>query len=103
MTKREFIRKVAENSGWSIAKTDEIVGVVFDTITNELAAGECIKIPGFGIFDTIERHSRKGRNPHTGEEMIVPAVKSPKFKPGRALKRSVADGHGDQEQATGVF
>jgi DNA-binding protein HU-beta len=44
---------------------------------------------GFGSFKVIKRKARKGRNPLTGEEIMIKATKAPKFTPGKALKDAV--------------
>jgi len=44
---------------------------------------------GFGTFRISKRKARKGRNPHTGKEIEIPAKKVPKFTPGKILKNAV--------------
>ena len=44
---------------------------------------------GFGTFKVVKRKARKGRNPHTGEEIQIKATNVPKFTPGKALKDAV--------------
>ena len=44
---------------------------------------------GFGNFEVSERPAREGRNPRTGETMTIAASKTPKFKPGKALKDEI--------------
>ncbi len=48
-----------------------------------------ITLVGFGTFSVTKRKARKGRNPKTGEEIKIPATKSPKFTPGKALKEAI--------------
>jgi DNA-binding protein HU-beta len=52
--------------------------------------GEEVVIANFGSFKVKERAERKGRNPKTGEEIIIPAKKVVSFSPGKNLKESVA-------------
>ena len=54
-----------------------------------LARNEEVSISGFGSFKVVERAGREGRNPRTGEPMKIAARRSPTFKPGTQLKRSV--------------
>ena len=56
----------------------------------QLAAGEKVQVTGFGIFEVKEREARVGRNPLTGEAIQIAASRTPAFKPGKALKDSVA-------------
>jgi len=65
--------------------------VIFDTIAETIASGEDVKIAGFGTFTTTERSEREGRNPATGESMVIPATKVPKFKASSALKTMVKE------------
>jgi DNA-binding protein HU-beta len=48
-----------------------------------------VTISGFGSFKVVERSARQGRNPQTGEPITIDARKSPVFRPGTQLKRSV--------------
>ena len=45
---------------------------------------------GLGTFKVSKRNERKGRNPQTGKDIVVPASMVPKFTPARALKEAVA-------------
>jgi len=44
---------------------------------------------GFGSFEVKERAARTGKNPATGEQIEIPASKSPAFKPGKAFKDAI--------------
>lgn len=48
-----------------------------------------VSFTGFGSFKVVERSERKGRNPRTGEECLIPASRVVKFTPGKALKEAV--------------
>ncbi|MGD8663051.1 MAG: HU family DNA-binding protein, partial [Desulfobacterales bacterium] len=67
----------------------EVVDCVFSSITQSLKKGEDVSLVGFGSFKVIKRKARKGRNPLTGEEIMIKATKAPKFTPGKALKDAV--------------
>ena len=85
--KAELIEKVA--AATELTKKDATVAVdaVFNAIQEALASGEKVQLIGFGNFEVRSRAERKGRNPQTGEEIIIPASKVPAFKPGKALDR----------------
>lgn len=51
-----------------------------------LSQGDKLTLLGFGTFEARERAARTGRNPQTGEEMMIPAAKVPAFKAGQGLK-----------------
>ena len=63
--------------------------MTFDTITEELVKQEKIMIPGFGGFSSKVRSERKGRNPSTGKEMVIPKAIVASFKPAAQLKESI--------------
>ena len=56
------------------------------TISDTLKSGDKVQLVGFGSFEVRERSAHKGRNPQTGEEIEIPAGKTPAFKAGKALK-----------------
>ena len=87
--KQDLIAKVAETAELSKKQAALVVNTVFDTISESLANGEKVQIIGFGSFDVRERAERKGRNPQTGAELVIPASKVPGFKAGKALKETV--------------
>ena len=60
-----------------------------ESIKEELGNGGKVTLVGFGNFEVAERAARKGRNPQTSEEILIPASKAPKFKAGKALKDAV--------------
>ena len=87
--KQDLIAKVAETAELSKKQAALVVNTVFDTISESLSNGEKVQIIGFGSFDVRERAERKGRNPQTGVELVIPASKVPGFKAGKALKEVV--------------
>lgn len=60
-----------------------------DVVSDELAKGEKIQVVGFGTFEVVERKEREGKKPGTDQVITIPASKSPKFRPGKALKDKV--------------
>jgi DNA-binding protein HU-beta len=89
MNKDAIIRKVASRLDLQYKVVKDVAELLFDTITDSLLAEEPVNIVGFGTFDIKTRSSRKGRNPQTGEEIILPQSSRPYFKPGRSLNRIV--------------
>ena len=87
--KQDLIAKVAETAELSKKQAVLVVNTVFETISESLSNGEKVQIIGFGSFDVRERAERKGRNPQTGAELVIPASKVPGFKAGKALKETV--------------
>jgi len=89
MNKAALIDYVADKAGLSKAAAQRAVEAVFGGIVETLKRGESVSIVGFGTFSVVERAPRKARNPRTGEEVQVPAMKAPKFKAGKTLKEAV--------------
>jgi DNA-binding protein HU-beta len=92
MNKAELITAVAERTGESKAKAGELVDAVFDVVTDALTKGDEVKLPSFGAFAVVTTAPRKARNPQTNQEVIVPAGKRARFKPGKALKEALTSG-----------
>ena len=89
MNKTELVNAVAEKADFSKKDADKAVAAVLDSITDALAQGDKVQIVGFGTFEVRARAEKQGRNPKTGEAMIVPASNLPAFKAGKALKEAV--------------
>jgi len=89
MTKIEFVDAVAKETEWTKKDSEEAINAVIKVITNALIAGEKLSIVGFGTFEVVERAAREGRNPQTGESLMIKACKMPKFKPGKAFKELI--------------
>lgn len=86
MNKTELVAAVAEKAEISKKDAEAAVKAFTDVVSLELKEGGKIQLVGFGTFEVSERAERTGRNPKTGEEMVIPASKAPKFKAGKALK-----------------
>jgi DNA-binding protein HU-beta len=89
MNKRQFVEAVAARTGHSKQAAAEAVDAFFDTIRDQVAAGEKVVIPGFGSWERVQRPARDARNPATGATIHVPATFVPKFRAGASLKGAV--------------
>ena len=92
VTRSELRDAVYEEVGLSRRDAAEFVDSVLETIAERLAAGEAVKISGFGTFRLRDKGPRMGRNPKTGEEARIPARRVVVFRPSHVLTRRV--GHG---------
>lgn len=87
MTKSELIQKLAErNPHLYLRDVEKIVETIFEEITAALAKGDRVELRGFGAFSVKERDARTGRNPRTGETVMVEAKRLPFFKTGKGLR-----------------
>ena len=89
MNKQDVINAVAENSGLTKKDTEKVINALGETVKQALSNGDDVRFVGFGSFSLRERSAYRGHNPHTGEEITVPAAKVPVFKPGKLLKNAV--------------
>jgi DNA-binding protein HU-beta len=90
MNKTELIAAIAEKAELTKKDSDAAVNAIFETISTALAGGDKVQLAGFGTFEVRERPARTGRNPHTKEEIEIPASRTAAFKAGKALKDAVA-------------
>ncbi len=89
MNKTELIAAMAEKAELSKKDAEKAVKAFVDVVSDELAKGEKIQVVGFGTFEVVERKEREGKKPGTDQVITIPASKSPKFRPGKALKDKV--------------
>ncbi len=90
MTKSELIARLAERYPQLVAKdADNAVKTILDAMTDALATGQRIEIRGFGSFALNRRPPRIGRNPKSGDKVMVPEKRVPHFKPGKELRERV--------------
>lgn len=89
MVKSELIENLAERADITLAKAEEIVDLFFDSVTDTLCTGNRVEIRGFGAFTVREYKAYEGRNPKTGEKIVVPPKRLPFWKTGMELKQRV--------------
>ena len=89
MNKNDLIAHVSDSTGVSRNDTTRLIEATLDAITTALKQGDEVRLVGFGTFAVSQRAATTGRNPRTGEEIAIPAVKQPKFKAGKQLKDAV--------------
>ncbi|NMF85067.1 MAG: HU family DNA-binding protein [Leptolyngbya sp. LCM1.Bin17] len=96
MNKGELVDKVAEKASASLEKTvtkkevDLVITATIDAIMEAVAEGNKVTLVGFGSFEPRERKEREGRNPKTGDTMVIPATTVPAFSAGKLFKEKVA-------------
>jgi len=89
MKKSEFVRLLSKDMKWSMAKTEKVLGVFFDLISEILVKEGKLNLFGFGVFTVKHKASRKGRNPKTGEELILPPKDYPHFKASKSIINAI--------------
>jgi integration host factor subunit alpha len=89
LTKADIINAVAEANGISRKKSIETVEILLETIKRTLEGGEDVLISGFGKFCVQKKKKRQGRNPSTGEDMMLEPRKRVAFKCSQKLREMV--------------
>ena len=96
MNKKELVDALVEQTGWSRRECEEGLAAVVNTISDAVADGDRVQIPGFGTFEKRERAARSARNPQTGEMIKIKKTHVPAFKAGSGFKAYVAMNKKDQ-------
>lgn len=89
MNKSELIDTIAEKTKQPRKKAEDVVSLIFDSMTDTLVKGGRIEIRGFGSFISKDYGAYTGRNPRTGESIEVKPKRLPFFKVGKELKERV--------------
>ncbi len=89
MTKAEIIARLDGKVGFSKNHATDVVEATFEIIKSCLEKGENVKISGFGSFTVRGKNPRRGRNPKTGEEMIIKGHRVLTFKASAILKGTI--------------
>jgi DNA-binding protein HU-beta len=92
MNKCELVDAVAERAGVSKKQAGTVLTAALDTIMEAVSNQDKVTLVGFGSFQSRERKEREGRNPKTGETMIIPEVTVPVFSAGKNFKEVVGSG-----------
>lgn len=89
MNKKQLAAKIAEKRDLSKAEAERIIDSMLAEITEALVRGEKVRLVGFGNFVVRKRKGRVGRNPQTGEKIVIGESKAPAFVPGINLKGAI--------------
>ena len=90
MTRSDLVAKLAERFGQLTQRDAEFaVKTILDAMSEALAKRHRIELRGFGSFSINRRPPRMGRNPRSGEQVLIPEKLVPHFKPGKALREAV--------------
>ena len=89
LTKAQIVEAIAELNGFPKSQSSEIAELLLDIIKSHLASGEDVLISGFGRFCVKEKRERKGRNPATGDDMILKPRRVVTFKCSGKLRDKI--------------
>lgn len=86
MTKQELIAFVASNASLTKVQAANALDSVIQAITESLTKGESVNIAHLGTFHVTQRKGRTGRNPRTGEPLVIAAYKQPGLRFSSRIK-----------------
>lgn len=89
LTKNDLVETICDEIGLAKKECITIVDDLFEIIKEELAKGNPVNISGFGKWTVLDKKARKGRNPQTGEDLIIDARKVVTFKVSNVLRDRV--------------
>jgi integration host factor subunit alpha len=89
LTKADLVDRVYERVECSKSEATEFVEAVFEAMKQRLEQGEKVKISGFGNFVVSEKRARRGRNPQSGEEIVISGRRVMTFKASQVLKATM--------------
>ncbi len=102
MTKADLVEEVVRVARVSKKQAEIIVNTVFSAIVAALRHEDKIELRGFGSFRVRRRRPRNGRNPKTGDRVVVPEKRIPYFKPGKELKDLINSSRRDEISSAAV-
>ena len=89
LTKAHIIDAVAERNGFTRKKSIETVEILLELIKRTLESGDDVLISGFGKFCVKNKKKRKGRNPATGEDLMLAPRKVVTFQSSMKLREKL--------------
>lgn len=95
VTKAQVVERVRQVTGLGWNESGDLLEAVLDAMKDTLAAGENIKISGFGSFVVRSKAPRRGRNPQTTASIVIPKRRVLTFKPSQVLRQSLNSGESE--------
>ena len=89
MNKADLMTRIARDAKITKRQATKALDTLMDGVQEALSKGDSIILMGFGTFSVMSRSARKGRNPQTGQEIFIPAGKTPKFRAGKGLREAI--------------
>jgi len=89
LTKVHLVESIAEQNGFTKKKSTETVETILEIIKSTLSSGENVLISGFGKFCVKDKRERRGRNPNTGEDMMLSPRRLVAFRCSGILRNEI--------------
>ena len=101
ITKNTLIEMLHDEVGLNKREAKEFIEMFFESLKKNLENGNDIKISGFGNFSLRDKNARPGRNPKTGEEVLIKERRVVTFKSGLKLKNKLEGYEGKIDEQSG--
>jgi len=98
ITKKDLTDNLVDQIGLTHRESKSLVESFFNQIRTTLAAGEEVKLSGFGNFTLLNKKPRPGRNPRTGEAIPVTARRVVTFRASKGIRKTANDLAAEDEQ-----
>ncbi len=89
LIKARIVKAVTETNGYTQQKANETIEIMLELIKQSLESGEDVLISGFGKFCVNQKRERRGRNPATGEDMMMRPRKTVTFRSSKKLREKL--------------
>jgi integration host factor subunit alpha len=89
LTKNDLVKALAKENGYPVNQTFQIVETLLEIIKSKLASGEDVLISGFGKFCVHKKRERRGRNPATGDDMMIETRRVVTFRCSKKLRQKI--------------
>ncbi len=89
LRKVDIVESVARQNGFSKRKSVDVVETVLELIKSSLASGEDVMVSNFGKFCVKDKGERKGRNPSTGDDLMLRARRVVTFNCSGTLRKKI--------------
>jgi integration host factor subunit alpha len=89
LTKAKIVDTVHNELGFPKNRSAELIEILLEQIKNTLGKGEDVLISGFGKFCVKEKKQRRGRNPATGDDMLLAQRRVVTFRCSHLLREKI--------------
>ena len=90
MNKGDLVDLVSQKANVTKKQADAVITATLETIMEAVSNDDKVTLVGFGSFERRHRKEREGRNPKTGDKMLIPETEVPAFSAGKLFKDKVA-------------
>ena len=96
LTRKDIVREVATRSKRPMTATKDVIETLAIVLTEHLLKGEGVAIEGLGTFTAVDVKEKTNRTPRTGEPVLTPAHKVPKFKYAKPIIKALKEVRPDE-------